>query len=260
MTLKGRIRAVVDLLLPRLCPCCGRELYILEEHLCADCIQGMPLTYFWTQNRNPMADKYNEGIQRLLTGSDHAGWEPYGNACALFFYRGDYKSLTQKVKYDADIALGKYLGNALGRKLLLGREYDDIDLIIPVPLHWLRKLRRGYNQSEVIARAVKETFDRLGSRNTVVRTDLLHRTRRTGSQVTMHGDEKKRNISGAFEGCFDHCDTAPVHILLIDDVFTSGSTLAECQHSLRLSLVRKFGEKKAAKIKISAASLAYVGD
>ena len=253
--MKGRIGALLDLLLPRFCPLCGRKLFVREEFLCADCIKGLPLSYFWLEEHNPMEERFNLRIQQLLDKEPAGSWECTSGAMALFFYRGEYKKLTQELKYKANLELGEWLGEALGRKLLLCGNYADVDIIIPVPLHIIRYARRGYNQSAIIAKGIVKAF----TQELCMQKNLLCRNRRTSSQVHIAPEHKSANVAGAFKvkGEFP---IKPRHILLVDDVFTSGSTLAECQHCLRKALAAQFGRYEAARIRISAATLAFVGD
>lgn len=244
---------LLDLILPRHCAVCGAVLLAPESCLCTRCVTDMPLTYFWQQEHNPMADKFNARIQQLRDDVGYAGMEPYSCAAALFFYKGDYRYLTKGLKYDANMTLGRYVADALGRKLSSCEGYGTVDMIIPVPLHWTRRFRRGYNQSEVIAASVAS---HLCGR---VENSILWRVRRTASQVNRSVSMKAANVSGAFEADFVGRE-CPSHILLVDDVFTSGSTMAECHAALRRALRQCYGTKKAAAVRISAATLAFVGD
>ena len=121
-------------------------------------------------------------------------------------------------------------------------------MVIPVPLHFLRHWKRGYNQAELIARGIAR---RLGSE---LCTKTLKRRRRTRSQATLPMESKASNVQGAFvlrENKSTQPPKEPRHILLVDDVFTSGSTLDECRKALR----RRYGMQ----VRISIATLAFVG-
>ena len=122
--------------------------------------------------------------------------------------------------------------------------FTDIDAVIPVPLHWTRKWSRGYNQAECIAKALaKELGAELG-------TDILFRHRRTTTQTKLAIDQKSRNVYGAFEAIPQV--STPVHVLLVDDVFTTGSTLMACYVALRAVF--------PSSVRISVATLGVVGD
>lgn len=246
--------AIMDLILPRRCAVCGMKLLRNEKVLCTDCAEGMPLTYFWQREHNPMADKLNERIQ---------GREQYSFAVALYFYKDGYKALSKELKYEADVKTGRYVAAALGRKILEAPFLKDVDVIVPVPLHWWRCLSRGYNQSQIIAESVVSVLNEAGRAPVAVKPDALRRTRRTKTQVHLAMKDKAANVSGAFKARFQDgliSDIPPVHILLIDDVFTSGSTLAECHKALREALVERFGHVAGSAVKISVATLAFVGD
>ena len=131
-------------------------------------------------------------------------------------------------------------------------------MVIPVPLHRLRRWKRGYNQAEVIA---AEVADALG---VPLRTDILVRGRRTRTQTQLSIEEKAANVAGAFEvsesakrvyGITAHDDSSrcirPKNVLLVYDVFTSGSTLGECFWALRSVF--------PPEVRISVAALAFVG-
>lgn len=252
-TLKRRIRACFDLLLPRTCIVCGRRLQVDERLLCLPCRIDLPLTYYWERPHNPMADRFNEAIQRDLDTAWERGQahEPYAYACALFFYdsHGKYRYITQSLKYHGDLECGRHFGRMIGAMIAASEHYQDISLVIPVPLHWRRKWERGYNQAEVIAR---ETASRLGLK---MRADILERRRYTKTQTRLDVSGKTANVRGAFQinekiqdEIMQICGN---HILIIDDVFTTGATLHACFRSLREVLPQG--------VRISVATLGFVG-
>ena len=237
------VRAMIDILLPRTCIVCGRKLNIYEKHLCLHCASDLPLTRFGLMSHNPMADKFNEAIQNGLEDS----WrqEAYAFASALFFYEEEsgYKHIPHQIKYQGNIPAGRYFGRMLGRELLSAEWTSDIDMIIPVPLHWRRGWSRGYNQAAIIAEGVSAEL------GIPMRTDILKRIRKTQTQTRLEVSEKSVNVADAFSACGSVAD--PKHILLIDDVFTTGSTLHSCFLALR--------EVYPYPVKISVATLGFVG-
>ncbi|MBQ3245518.1 MAG: ComF family protein [Bacteroidales bacterium] len=261
------LKAAADILLPRVCIVCGRKLHLKERHICLNCQADMPRTWFWEQSHNAMADRFNAAIQHGLeaawaeaggpepamaepqgaaSGSPH---EPYAYAAALFFYNEEagYRHIPYQIKYHGNMSAGRHFGQIFGRYLASSALFSNVDIIIPVPLHWTRKWKRGYNQAEVIASAVAEAMAR------PLRTDILMRSRRTRTQTKLDIKGKARNVSGAFKVSRRHILTEmPVHILVIDDVFTTGSTLMACFTALRAVF--------PSSVRISVATLGFVGD
>ena len=121
---------------------------------------------------------------------------------------------------------------------------QDIDLIMPVPLYWSRKWKRGYNQAEVIARGIAEAV------HGPVCTDILYRKHRTATQTRLDVNEKLRNVDNAF-GLRKPLPPKTGHILLVDDVFTTGATLHACYRTLMAT---------GKDIRISIATLAMVSN
>ena len=186
----------------------------------------------------------------------HCRHEPYAFAAALFFYNSssDYRHIPWHLKYEGGLAAGRHFASMLGERLAASPQFADVDVVIPVPLHWTRQWRRGYNQAEVIARELAST---LGAE---LRTDILRRSRRTRSQVRLPMAAKSANVRGAFSlardmrGASTRYDTkAPysaAHVLLVDDTFTTGSTLNACRAVLQQAF--------PLPTRISVATLAYV--
>lgn len=261
---------VMDFFLPRRCVVCDRVLDSTEKHLCEHCWSDIPYTYHWTMRSNPMADRFNELIQQMLESArsqgpvHNVGHERYAYACALFFYRAesDYRNITRSIKYLGRLDVGRTFGRLLGDRLKSSRMFSDVDAVIPVSLHWTRQWKRGYNQAEIIASGVAESL------GTPLRRDILKRHRRTKTQTRLEIDEKTANVKDAFgvakefrhEGPESSCTllknnvTPPVfrHILLVDDVFTTGSTMLACFTALRAVF--------PPEVRISVATLGFVGE
>ena len=200
---------------------------IKEKAICLHCLADLPRTGFANLSHNPMADRYNELIQR-----DQEETEPYSYAAALFYYRAGngYSNITKSLKYRHNFSGGKVFAGMLARELAGSGLYGDVDLVIPVPLHWSRRWARGYNQAEVIA---KELAGRMGAR---METGLVRRARRTGTQTRLTAGERERNLSGAFRINRRASNNDPEkvrHVLLVDDVFTTGATINACRIALR---------------------------
>ena len=136
--------------MPRVCLACEGKLGMRERHLCLSCAADVPYTRYWLQPHNPLADRFNAVLER------HRGTEPmdYAYAVALMHYKGNYRSIPRALKYHGDLAAGRHFGALLGRRIAAAPHLADIDLVIPVPLHWTRLRSRGYNQSAILARAI----------------------------------------------------------------------------------------------------------
>lgn len=193
--------------------------------------------------------------------------EPYQRACALFYYdaAAGYKEIPQALKYGGALSMGRHFARRLGARLAESPLYEDVDLIVPVPLHGFRHFRRGYNQAEIIARALAE---KMGKSDKLC-VNLLRRTRHTKTQTQLSIEQKQRNVADAFRvsprsfALLSRRTPAnsqptpgapsgfPRHILLVDDVFTTGSTLSQCHKALR--------QVFPPTVRISVATLAFVG-
>lgn len=236
----GMLREMTDLLMPRECLVCGTQLGAKEEHLCMWCAAGLPLTYYWERRHNPMADEFNALLERQRQEGEPM---EYANAAALLFYHHEnpFKRIPQALKYGGNREAGLFFARRLGRYLAAQPHWARVDTVIPVPLHWWRKWRRGYNQAEVIARAVAAE---LGAR---LRPDVLVRIRRTRSQTALDAEARLKNVQGVF--ALRHAFPAQ-HVLLVDDTFTTGATLSACYRAVREAL--------GPSVRISVATLAVV--
>lgn len=246
------LRNVAEWVMPRECVVCGAPLLPSEEHICRHCASDIPLTRYEGREHNPMADALNARIQERLTE-----YEPYSRACALFFYKADspYANITKALKYRYDRSGGRFFAAMLGRRMAASPLYADVDMLVPVPLHWTRRWKRGYNQAEVIAREMASCWPEAR-----FCPEGLRRRSRTRSQARLPGAaERAANLRGAFRAVPGKCaltpqlrlpESRPGHILLVDDVFTTGSTLCECHRALRAVC--------GPEVRISVAALGFV--
>ena len=224
------LRAVADLAMPRECLGCGDELEAGQEYLCSACLEDLPKTRYWLLRENPMSESFNSLIQRGM--GDDVRYVPYGYAAALYFYRGGYREISKALKYRRNFAAGEYFARMLGETLAQSEWFRSVGLVVPVPLHWSRRWSRGYNQAEVIAREVARCL------GVPLGKGLLVRRRHTGTQTHLGLEDRARNVAGAFRltrkgRAMIASASRPGHILLIDDVYTTGATAAACSAAFR---------------------------
>ncbi len=240
--------ALLDMAMPRLCVVCASTLLLRERCICTSCLMDLPLTHFWKQSRNPMADRFNEQIQKALSStSSPIPYEPYAYAVSLFFYNSEspYKRIPRHLKYAAGTASGRFFAAMLADRMKGSEFFSDIDLILPVPLHWRRRRKRGYNQAEVIASELASVLA------VPMNSKLLLRTRYTQSQINVSVETKGENVRGAFALSKSVSKVKmPRHVLIVDDTFTTGSTLNACREALRTVW--------PPSVRISVATLAFV--
>lgn len=278
ISLRSAALSVADLVLPRVCVVCGRTLLLGETHVCTACAADLPRTFFAGQRDNPMAQAFNALVERELARKPAGSQEvdtpsgacslpttqPFSYAAALFYYRGDspYSQIPQALKYGRNFEAGRHFARMLGRELAASSLFADVDAILPVPLHWLRRWRRGYNQAEIIARGIAKEL------GTSVLTRVLRRVRRTRTQTRLDAGGRNANVHSAFvadgkalASTKIPADKAgrPSHLLLVDDVYTTGATLLACERALRRALAATLGTEVASQVRISVATLAYVG-
>ena len=238
------INALLDLFLPRECIVCGRILSVHERHVCASCLADLPRTFFSKQRSNQMADRFNGLIATHLDPGLVAG---YCYATALFFYRSGtgYRDITRRLKYHSDLAAGRFFAGMLAKEVASSPLFSDMDVVIPVPLHWTRRWSRGYNRAAVIGRVLAAGL------GVELREDILFRRRRTRTQTRLSLEGKAANVAGAFGVRRRSGVEKYSHILLVDDVFTTGATMMACYRALRAIF--------PVSARISVATLACVG-
>ncbi|MGN6568555.1 MAG: ComF family protein [Flavipsychrobacter sp.] len=231
MKLKEFTSGLIHLLYPQLCEGCSRSLLASEQVLCANCLLQLPMTEY-----HDVAD--NDTALRL------AGRIPFRHATSFAWFtdEGLLQHLMHGLKYAGKKDIGIFLGNQFGSELAACSWGSNIDAIIPVPLAPEKEAFRGYNQSTLIARGISSGL------HVPVLDKQLIRIRNTESQTQKNRSERIENMKDAFSVC-DTASLQQKHILLIDDVLTTGATLEACA----LALAHVSG------IKVSIASIGIAG-
>ncbi len=205
---------LLDYIFPRLCLCCKTEESITDHFMCLSCLVTMPLTKQHLSADNRFAEHF-WGRVEIETGS----------AMFLLDSRDYIKNLIHRVKYENGHHVAYELGRWWGSKLKESALYQDVDVIIPVPLHWFKHMKRTYNQSERFAAGLSEI---LGA---PVDEKILRRRRYTKTQTKMNRAQRIDNLTRAFKA--QDVPAQYHHALLIDDVLTTGSTLEACALALQ---------------------------
>jgi len=213
-TVKKYAEDFLSLIFPDLCCACGDHLVSHEYQLCTNCLYDLPYTNFYRQADNPVARQFWGRI-------------PVKGAFAyLYFHKqGKVQNVIHHLKYKNRPLLGNLLGEMCGRELRAVDYASAIDLIVPVPLHPSRLKSRGYNQSHCIAEGLAATLQiPLGDK-------YLHRSKSTSTQTHKGRFERFENMVEVFS-VENAGDLADKHVLLVDDVITTGATLEACALSL----------------------------
>lgn len=199
---------LLHLIFPRECPACERDLVRQEGAVCWSCLADIEETDF---HLNPSE---NDLFRRF------AGRIPLEGAASLFFFdkKGKFQKIISSLKYHNQPQVGEFLGNYYGEKLKNSEFISSAQCLVPVPLHPSKLRKRGYNQSLAIAQGLSESL------SIPVNDELLSRIRKTETQTRKDQDDRWANVKGGFKVK----ENASQHILLIDDVITTGATLAAC--------------------------------
>lgn len=207
---------ILDFISPRLCDVCGRRLSPTERSLCSVCLLHLPrTTYQFTPEDNPMAQLFWHLI-------------PIERAAALIFYEphSEIAQLVYAMKYRNRPDIGEDMGRLMANEMQIAHFFDGIDMLLPVPLSRKRLKQRGYNQSEELARGISDVL------HLPIVTNAVRRKHFIQSQTQLNRYERQENVMDMFE-LHDDRQLKGHHVLLIDDICTTGSTLMACAETLR---------------------------
>lgn len=232
------LKDILDLFFPPACPGCGKLLAGGEGFLCTACQLDMPLTGFETEADNPVARRF-------------WGLVPLQNATAFLWFtdQSNFRRIVHRFKYSDRPALARDMGGWFGGVLADTDAYAGVDVIVPVPLHPLKMLKRGYNQSEYIARGMSRRMGVPVETRAVVR-----RINNPSQTATKSTGERWHNVEGIFSIRRPE-RLAGRHILLVDDVLTTGATISSCAEAIsravpdcRISIATLYASKKGVGI------------
>lgn len=203
-------RSLFHLFYPRCCVVCGDTLQEGEETLCLRCNMDAPRTNYHLQPGNP--------VERLFWGKVEVE-----RASAYVFYRkgSRFGHLLHRLKYGGRSDVGVAMGRFMAGELQKSGFFAGVDVIVPVPLHRKKQRERGYNQSECLARGLSAVT------GVPVDASAVERTRATETQTRKSAYERWMNVEGVFS--LLHPERfAGKHVLLVDDVLTTGATVIAC--------------------------------
>ena len=225
-------KSLINLLFPRVCAACGNLLLEGEDTVCTTCRFLLPKTGYELHPDNPLAQMFYGQI-------------PFNAVMAEFFFSktGKVQHLVHGLKYHGCRENGIFLGQEIGKSLLNASDYQRLDYIIPIPLHPKKEKIRGYNQSHVIAEGISEIM------NIPIAEKCLVRNVFTSTQTKKSRDERYENVKDIFE-LKSAEKLQNKHILLVDDVLTTGATLMSAGKTLM----------QVKGIKISVATVACAGN
>ncbi|MCL6523524.1 MAG: ComF family protein [Thermoflavifilum sp.] len=209
-------QAIIDSLLPVHCAGCGKELHISpRQWLCFHCLASLSPTDYHQVPLNP-----------VFTLFMHQPAVVFATACYFFHHDGLMQRIIHQIKYAHHQQLAIWMGQRMGH--MLAPQLSTVDLIIPVPLHPRKLRKRGYNQSALLARSMAHTL------GIPVEENILIRKKFTETQTHKTRQARQENVAQAFQLTASAQGLSGQHLLLIDDVLTTGATLNACVNTLSL--------------------------
>lgn len=194
---------------PHNCIGCGSDVIENESLLCLNCINDLPHTNFAVHANNPVEKKF-WGRLALTSGMSE------------FYFSQDsiVQNMIHELKYHGNKKAGHYFGNLIGKSLLNSNRFH-VDVIVPLPLFERKEKVRGYNQSEIICNGIAEIINKPLIKNNVIRKVF------TETQTKKHRLERWKNVENIFFVARPS-ELEGKHILLVDDIITTGSTIEAC--------------------------------
>lgn len=226
---KNYLEDFLHLFFPHNCSGCGTDILNNEDALCAHCLTQLPETGFLSKPENP--------VEKIFYGRlavQHAGSAFYFNKDSLL------QHLIVQFKYHGNQTAGMFLGKVLGELISSAERFNEIDIIVPLPLNEKKLFKRGYNQALLLVKGIAEIFKKTVVENAVERI-LFTETQTQKDRIT-----RWQTMEGVFK-INDESAIKNKHILLIDDIITTGATLESCGKTIL----------QAENTKLSICTLAY---
>jgi ComF family protein len=223
------INDFLSLIYPRHCEACSANLFGHELFVCNLCRLNLPKSNYHTQRETELSNIFAGRVPLVSAGSYY-----------LYEKSGRVQKLLQAIKYEGQKELGEHIGILYGEELRKDNAFESVDLIAPIPLHKNKLKIRGYNQSEWFARGLAKSLSKS------VNTTLLERITDTSTQTKKKKYQRWENVEGIFK-CDPRQSASNKHILLVDDVITTGATIEAAWLAL----------KEIEAVRVSVASIAF---
>lgn len=202
--------SLLHLAFPHVCAGCGNDILSAESQVCLSCINALPETNFHLHSSNP--------VEKIFWGR-----LPLQHATAQYYFTKEslMQHLMHQLKYKGDISLGLFLGRLMGTSLIQAERFKDVEALVPLPLFRNKEKKRGYNQAAVLCDGMAEIM------KIPVLKNVVARIQHTDTQTKKSRIERWLNIESKFV-LTDPAQIAGKHVLLVDDVITTGATLEAC--------------------------------
>jgi len=226
---KNLIQGFSQLFFPHVCAGCGSDLLTEKQFLCLRCLHELPLTHFHLYADNP--------VEKIFWGR-----VPIVAAYAHFYFsrHSALQQVMHQLKYNGQREIGEHFGRMMGKGMSHSGRFDTVDALVPLPLYASREKKRGYNQAAVICEGIAETM------KLPLLTNAILRTHATETQTHKNRINRWQNMMDKFQ--LSRRDLLEnKHVLLVDDIITTGATLDACANELL----------QAPGVKVSIAALAW---
>jgi ComF family protein len=227
--LQSSLNDLLHLFFPHTCTGCGSDILDQQQMLCLRCLNELPSTNFFEQPGNPVEQVFYGRI-------------PIAHAGAGYFFTKDslIQNIVVQLKYRGNREIGVYLGKLIGNLLLNSPRFADVDVLVPLPLNPRRQKKRGYNQAAALCEGITSIWTK-----PVIDKNVMRKVY-TETQTHKGRISRWENMDGIF-AVNDPFSLENKHVLLVDDVVTTGATLEACGSEIL----------KITGTKLSIATLAY---